>query len=250
MNSNSKVIGVIPARLESTRLPKKALADICGIPMIIHVLIRAKMSPVLSEVFVATDSNEIAAVVSSFGGKYIMTSDRHTNGIERVEEATRLIDCDIVVLINGDEAAINPIHIESCVSTLMDSDAPTALLASQYSNSKSYSDFKVAVNKYNEALYFSREDIPSPSRSGVSRFLKAYHVISFKKEALKLYTTLERLELERIEGHDHLRFLEHGFKVKIGIVEHASYSIDTPEDLARIRLDMQHDAVFLQYQMQ
>lgn len=243
----NKVIGVIPVRLESTRLPRKALADICGIPMVIHVLTRAKMSPVLDSVYVATDSEEIASVVTHYGGEVIMTSDFHSNGIERVEEATRSIDCDIVVLINGDEAALHPNHIESSVSTLLDSNALTSLLASPFSRERSYSDFKVVLNKHNEALYFSREDLPSPSRSGLKKFLKAYHIISFKKEALAIYTGLEKLELEKIEGHDHLRFLEHGLKVKIGIVDHSSYSIDTPMDLAQIRQDMVHDSIFSQY---
>lgn len=189
------------------------------------------MSKILDAVYVATDSKEIFDCVVSLGGEAIMTSETHTTGIERVEEATRSMSCDVVVLINGDEAALDPEHIEASVKALLDSDAPTALLASRSSVSGSTSDFKVVVNKRNEAMYFSREDIPSPSRSGITEFLKAYHIISFRKEFLAEYVELEKTPMEAIEGHDHLRVLEHGIKVKIGIVDYDYFSVDTPQDV-------------------
>ena len=242
-----RIAGVIPSRIDSSRLPRKALADIHGLPMVVHVLKRAQLSPVLDDLIVATDSPEIRDVVEEHGGRAVMTSSSHTTGIERTAEAVRDLDCDVVVLINGDEAALNPEHIEVSVRTLCASDAPTSLLASPFSERGSTSDFKVVVNRRGEAMYFSREDIPSPSRSGEARFLKAYHIISFKKPFLAEYVALERTPLESIEGHDHLRMLEHCVKVQVGVVEHASASVDTDEDLERVRAAMVDDPVFARY---
>lgn len=242
-----KVIAMVPSRLESTRLPRKALEDICGLPMVIHVLRRVEMSPIVDEVYIATDSEEIKELVESYGGRAIMTSSDHTTGIERITEASAGMDYDVICLINGDEPALNPEHIQSSVETLLDSDAPTALLASRSSTVNSPSDFKVVTNRVGEAMYFSREDIPSPSRSGKTDFLKAYHLISFRKGALDDYSALERTPLEAVEGHDHLRFLENGLKVQIGVVEHDSFSVDTPENLVEMIEQMKEDELFAQY---
>ena len=247
MLDDKKIIGVIPSRIGSTRLTRKALADICGLPMVIHVLKRVQMSPILDEVLVATDSEKIRAMVEAHGGTAVMTSPDHTTGIERIEEALRDRAYDVAVLINGDEAALNPDHIAASVRTLLNSDAPTALLASEFSRTGSYSDFKVVVNKAGEAMYFSREDIPSPSRSGVTKFLKAYHIIAFREGFLPEYVKLEKTPMEIIEGHDHLRMLENGIKVQIGVVEYGSFSVDTAEDLNEMRKAMEVCAVFQKY---
>lgn len=242
-----RIIGVIPARIGSSRLPRKPLADILGLPMIVHVLKRVQMSPVLGAVYVATDSPEVSAAVEAHGGRVIMTSPDHRTGIERIEEATRGMDYDVVVLVNGDEAALNPDHIEVSARTLLASDAPTALLASPSSRTGSPSDFKVVLNRFGAAMYFSREDIPSPARSGVTDFLKAYHIISFRQGFLAEYVQLERTRLEAIEGHDHLRMLENGIKVQVGIVDHPSFSVDTPEDLEAMRQAMRTDPIAARY---
>lgn len=242
-----KIVAMVPSRLESTRLPRKALADICGLPMVIHVLRRVQMSPIVDEVYIATDSEDIKSLVESYGGKAIMTSSEHSTGIERIAEASEGMDYDVICLINGDEPALNPEHIQSSVETLLDSEAPTALLASKSSKVNSPSDFKVVTNRAGEAMYFSREDIPSPSRSGVKKFLKAYHLISFRRGALAEYMSLNKTALEAIEGHDHLRFLENDRTVQIGVVEHDSFSVDTREDLIEMGEQMKHDSRFAEY---
>lgn len=245
------VVAVIPSRIGSTRLPRKPLCDIHGLPMVIHVLRRVELSSVVDDVIVATDSEEIRAIVEQSGGKAVMTSSEHSTGIERAEEATRNLNFDIVVLVNGDEAALTPSHIEESVKALVESDnAPTALLASPFDKRNSYSDFKVVINKKSEAIYFSREDIPSPSRSGVVKFLKAYHLISFRKKFLSEYVQLEKTPLESIEGHDHLRMIENGIKVQIGIVDHNSISVDTQEDLDWVRNQMKECPIFSLYKSQ
>lgn len=243
-----RVVAMIPSRLDSTRLPRKALADICGLPMVVHVLMRVQMSPIVDEVYVATDSEDIKAVVEQYGGKALMTGPHHTTGIERVAEASEDIDYDVIVLVNGDEAALEPSHIQASVETLLNSEAPTALLASESTTVNSPSDFKVVTNLAGQAMYFSREDIPSPSRSGVEKFLKAYHVISFRKGVLQDYIELDRTPLESLEGHDHLRFLEHGIPVQVGVVEHDSFSVDTPENLVEMVEQMAADKHFHTYQ--
>lgn len=242
-----RVIAMIPSRLGSTRLERKALADICGLPMVIHVLQRAQMSPIIDDVYIATDSEEIKGVVEQYGGKAIMTGTQHTTGIERIAEASAEMDYDVICLINGDEPALNPDHIQSSVETLLNSEAPTALLASKTSVRHSPSDFKVVTNLQGEALYFSREDVPSPSRSGIADFLKAYHLITFRKGVLADYVQLDKTPLEAIEGHDHLRFLENGFKVQVGVVEHDSFSVDTQENLVEMTEQMKHDRLFEEY---
>lgn len=242
-----RVIAMVPSRLGSTRLERKALADICGLPMVVHVQQRVQMSPIVDEVYVATDSEEIKETVESYGGRAIMTATHHTTGIERIAEASEGMDYDVICLINGDEPALNPDHIQASVETLLDSDAPTALLASASTTVQSPSDFKVVTNRRGEAMYFSREDIPSPSRSGVGDFLKAYHLISFRRGALAEYLSWDKTPIERVEGHDHLRFLEHGQKVQIGVVEHDSFSVDTQENLCEMVEQMKADPRFDQY---
>lgn len=242
-----RVIAMVPSRLGSTRLERKALADICGLPMVIHVLQRVQMSPIVDEVYVATDSEEIKKAVERYGGRAIMTGTHHTTGIERIAEASADMDYDVICLINGDEPALNPEHIQASVEALLDSEAPTSLLASKSSTAKSPSDFKVVINRAGEAMYFSREDIPSPSRSGMTNFLKAYHLISFRKGALDIYMSLEKTPMEAVEGHDHLRFLENGHKVQVGVVEHDSFSVDTPENLAEMVEQMKEDPRFSSY---
>ena len=116
-----KVIAIIPSRLESSRLPKKALSDILGLPMIVHVFKRCLFAKKLDEVYVATDSIEIKEVVESFGGKVIITSSKHQTGTDRIAEAAQTIEADIIVNVQGDEALVNPQYIDKVVSVLQES---------------------------------------------------------------------------------------------------------------------------------
>src|SRR3990167_8869117 len=116
--SRNKIVGLIPSRLESSRLPKKALADICGLPMVVHVFHRCLMAKKLDEVFIATDSKEIAAAAEKYHCRVIMTRSDHETGTDRLAEAARKIDCDIVVNIQGDEALVKPEHIDVAIEDL------------------------------------------------------------------------------------------------------------------------------------
>ena len=242
-----KVVGMIPVRLESSRLPKKALCDILGLPMVIHTLKRTQMAKTLDEVYVVTDSEVIKALVESHQGQVIMTSKVHQTGSDRLAEAAEHIEADIIVNIQGDEALVDPEHIDVGVRGLVNSKAEISILLTQFSKKQSYDDIKAVVNLKNEIMYFSRNDIPSESRSPVEYSLKAYHVISFRKDFLIKYSKLERTPLEKIEYNEYLRVLESGYAIQGVIVESDTVSVDTDEDLKYVRKLMSADELFEVY---
>jgi 3-deoxy-manno-octulosonate cytidylyltransferase (CMP-KDO synthetase) len=243
----TKIVGVIPSRLKSTRIPDKPLIDIMGLPMIVHVYKRACLSDILDEVWVATDSEEIKEVVESYGGKAVLTSEHHKNGTERLAEAAENIEADIVVLINGDEAIFNPEHVKDSVTTLQNSDATASILVLDFHKKNSPGDFKVVLNCRNEVMYISRNDIPSDARNEVKSMLKAYHILSFRKPFLKEYAAMEKTPMEKIEDHEHLRIIENGYKIKAARVQSNSISVDTPSDLEYVREVMKTDPFFAIY---
>jgi len=242
-----KVIGMIPVRLESSRLPEKALCDILGLPMIIHTLKRTQLAKTLDEVYVVTDSEVIKALVESHQGKVIMTSKVHQTGSDRLAEAAEHIEADIIVNIQGDEALVGPNHIDAGVKSLINSKAEISILLTQFSKKRSYSDIKAVVNLKNEIMYLSRNDIPSESRSPIEYSLKAYHVVSFRKDFLIKYAKLKQTPLEKIEYNEYLRVLENGYTIQGVIVESDTVSVDTDEDLKYVRKLMSADKLFEVY---
>ena len=245
--TKQKIIGVIPSRYSSTRLPGKPLKDIAGLPMIIHVLKRAKMSELLDEVIVATDDQRIFELVEAYGGKAMMTDMSHNNGSERMYEVSQSIAGDIFVVINGDEALLKPEHIDVGVKGLLASEAPVSLLYNAFSKKHSPADFKVVFNRKKEIMYISRNDIPSDARSDEEYMFKAYHIMSFKKEFLDTYISLDQTPLDRIESHELLRVLENDYKIQGIEVESTAISVDTPEDLEYVRSVMPNDPLYRQY---
>jgi 3-deoxy-manno-octulosonate cytidylyltransferase (CMP-KDO synthetase) len=242
-----KIVGMIPVRMESTRLPNKAIKDICGLPMIIHTLKRTQMARTLNEVYVVTDNDEIRKLVESFGGKVIMTKKEHKTGSDRLAEAATKIDADIIVNIQGDEALVNPEHIDAGVKGLKSSNANVSILLTKYSKKNSYSDIKAVVNLKNEIMYLSRNDIPSDARNKPPYMLKAYHVVSFKKDFLIKYSSLKQTALEQIEMNEYLRILENGYKIQGVLVDSDSVSVDTQDDLNYVINKMKNDELFKQY---
>lgn len=242
-----KIVGMIPVRMESTRLPNKALKNICGLPMIIHTLKRTQMAKTLNEVYVATDSDEIRKLVESFGGKVIMTKKEHKTGSDRLAEAAAKIEADVIVNIQGDEALVNPVHIDAGVEGLKSSNADVSILLTKYSKKNSPSDIKAVVNLKNEIMYISRNDIPSDTRSEPPYMLKAYHVVSFKKDFLIKYASLGQTPLEQIEMNEYLRILENGYRIQGVMVDSDCVSVDTQEDLEYVIDKMKNDELFNQY---
>ncbi len=243
-----RTIAIIPARLESSRLPGKALLDICGLPMIVHIFKRCEFAESLDEVFVATDNDEIRQVVEQYGGKVIMTSSHHENGTERIVEAANNIDADIVVNVQGDEALVNPSYIDKAVDALYENpDLNVSILVNPYEKRLSPSDIKVVLNEYDDVMYFSRADIPSDARVDNPPLLKAYHIVPFRKDFLLQYAGWEKGKLERIEFNEYLRILEKGYKIRAVRVDSDAVSVDTEEDLDFVRNAMIIDPLFAQY---
>ena len=243
-----KVIAIIPSRLESSRLPKKALSDILGLPMIVHVFKRCLFAKKLDEVYVATDSIEIKEVVESFGGKVIITSSKHQTGTDRIAEAAQTIEADIIVNVQGDEALVNPQYIDKVVSVLQESpQINVAILVNPFNKRNSPSDIKVVLNENNDVMYLSRADIPSDARVKDPALLKAYHIVPFRKDFLLQYSKWEKSKLEQIEFNEYLRILEKGYTIKAVHVDSDSISVDTAEDLDYVIDKMKSDKLILEY---
>lgn len=247
-SARGKAVGLIPARLESSRLPRKALVDICGLPMIVHVYRRSAMAELLDDVYVATDSEEIRRVVLEHGGKVLMTGTHHETGTDRIAEAVAGLECDIVVNIQGDEALVRPEHIDAGVRELRrDPTVHVTILVTPYRKYGVASDIKVVVNERNDVLYLSRADIPSDVRTLNPDRLKGYHVLAFRKPFLLEYSRWPRGRLEIIEFHEHLRILERGERIRAVHVDSDAISIDTSDDLACVRERMPADRLFMLY---
>lgn len=241
------ILGIVPARLESTRLERKPLVDICGIPMVVHVAKRALMCDMLTEVVVATDSEEIKEVVETYGLNAVMTSSLHRNPSERMVELLPLYDNDYFVLINGDEPLVRPHDINSSIMLAMSTGCDASLLSVPTKKKNSPSDFKIVKDINNRLMYISRADIPFAKTGTQDEFEKAYHIMAFRRETLDWYATLDRSYYESLEDHEHLRLLEAGADIRVQKIQHECFSVDTLEDLRWVRERMPNDPIFIEY---
>lgn len=243
-----KVVGMIPARLESSRLPEKALIDICDLPMVVHTYKRSCLAKSLDDLYVVTDSDRIRKTVEQHGGKVIMTSRHHKTGSDRIAEACQQLDCDIVVNIQGDEPLVNPEHIDKIVSPLLeDPSLQIAVGVTKFRKKNSPSDIKTVLDLNNNVLYCSRTDLPSDARTPVNEMLKMTFIVPFRKEFLLEYASWNPTPLETVEFNEYLRVLEHGIKMRAVIVENAKISVDTPADLEVVRELMERDQLWDRY---
>ena len=254
----TRAIGIIPARMASSRLPGKPLVPICGIPMVGHVYFRSKMSQALDEVYIATCDQEICDYASSIGATGIMTADTHERATDRSAEAMEKIEAmtgekaDVVVIIQGDEPLLVPQMVDDVIAPLQeDPEVMVANLMSPLKNQEEFEDpneVKVVVDKNGFALYFSREPIPSVKKGGENiPMMRQLCIMPFRRDFLLTFNNLPPTPLEIIESIDMLRLLENGYKVKIVPTESDSYSVDTPEDLAKVEQLMESDPLFAQY---
>ena len=252
------IVGIIPARLASSRFPSKPMAQICGIPMVGHVLLRSRLCKSLSNVYVATCDNEISAYVSGIGGKAVMTLSTHQRASDRAAEAMLKIEketgkkIDVAVMIQGDEPLIYPEMIEQAVGPILtDNTIQVVNLMGTLSTREEHDDpheIKVVVDLNNFALYFSREPIPSWKKDAMTLpMLKQVCVIPFRRDFLIKFNKLTPTPLEIVESIDMLRVLEHGYRVKMVFSKYASYSVDTPADLIKVEKIMQDDKLFNSY---
>ena len=243
--SPPRAVGIIPARLHSTRLPRKLLLAETGKPLLQYTWEAARRSRSLSDVIVATDSPEIAAVVNRFGGRCEMTGE-HPSGTDRIAEVARrcCADADVFVNIQGDEPEIDPAQIDLLVRTLLEhSRAETATLATPIRNAPDRdrpSCVKVVCAADGRALYFSRAAIPfcrdaDPDSllESSSPWLQHIGLYAYRREFLFRLTGLPPSRLEQLEKLEQLRALEAGATIQVAVVEHRSVGIDTAEDYAR-----------------
>ncbi len=241
-----KFIGIIPARYASTRFPGKPLADMDGKPMIRRVYEQVKDE--LDAVWVATDDERIEKAVRDFGGNVVMTSDRHRSGTDRCYEAYTKVGAgyDIVVNIQGDEPFIQPEQIRTLKACFSEPAVKIATLVKPFSSEDDFEKAlfnpnspKVVLNKQQEAMYFSRSVIPYVRGKQYTEWLKEHtyykHIglYAYQADTLKAITELEPSSLERAESLEQLRWLENGYKIKVGITQQETIGIDTPKDMEK-----------------
>jgi 3-deoxy-manno-octulosonate cytidylyltransferase (CMP-KDO synthetase) len=243
-----KTVGMVPARLQSSRLPEKALIDIDGMPMIIHTCKRAQFAKSLNEVNLVTDSEVIKQAGESYGIKVIMTGAHHQTGSDRIAEACQSMDCDIVVNIQGDEPLVNPDHIDAIIEPLLrDPSLQISVGVTPYKKRNCSSDIKAVLDLDGNIMYCSRTDLPSDARTPVKELLKMVFIVPFRRSFLLQYTSWGPTSLEQIEYNEYLRVLEHGVKIRAVSVDDAKISVDTPEDLEQVRQLMLEDKLRFKY---
>lgn len=245
-----KIVALIPARMGSSRFPGKPLAPLLGKPMIGHVFERVARNPRLTLTAVATCDREIFDYVRSIGGRAVMTGTRHERASDRCAEALRILEAedgvlyDIVVMVQGDEPMIHPDMISEAVDPMLrDSSLQVVNLLGKIESTAEFEDrncIKVVCDLQSNALYFSREPIPTRSKAAVVPMGKQVCVIPFRRDFLLKYTALEPTPLEIVESVDMMRILEHGMKLRMVPTKHDSHAVDTPADLelvARLMAD-------------
>lgn len=232
------IVGVIPARYESTRFPGKPLADINGKPMIWWVYNQVKKVKELSEVYVATDDERIKVECEKYDIKVVMTKNTHKTVFDRVCEFSQKIGVDAYVIVNGDEPLIEPENIKTVIKPkLLEKYVINTI--SKIENPVEANDvanIKVVYDSKMKALYMSRNAIPFPNKFLNYSYWKHVGITALNKELLNEYAKSIKREFEKIEGIDHLRFIENGNKlVFVKLNSSNSLSVDTPKDLEKIK---------------
>jgi 3-deoxy-manno-octulosonate cytidylyltransferase (CMP-KDO synthetase) len=237
--------------MASSRFHGKPLKPILGLSMIEHVRRRVALCSFLDDVIVATCDREIVEEVERFGGKAVMTSDRHEGCVDRVGEVAKNLKAEIVINVQGDMPLVHPETLESIVAPLLQEESLLCTdMMGPINNESEFNNpnvVKVVVDISGNALYYSREPIPFFKKVS-SNFLiqrnKQFGINAFRREFLITYASLSRTPLERIESVDMLRVLEHGFHVRMVSTLHPVIGVDTPEDLEEAKRMMQRDQIF------
>lgn len=237
-----KFIGIIPARYASTRFPGKPLALLGGKPVIQHVY--EKVAAVLEAAYVATDDERIYDAVKSFGGQVVMTRTDHKSGTDRIEEAIEKIggEWDVVVNVQGDEPFVAKSQLDTICHCFDDSTTQIATLGKPFESMEAVQNPnspKIVVDNMSFAMYFSRSVIPYVRGKEESSwlthypFLKHLGIYAYRKDVLRQVTQLPQSSLEIAESLEQLRWLQNGFKIKVGTTDVETVGIDTPQDLER-----------------
>jgi 3-deoxy-manno-octulosonate cytidylyltransferase (CMP-KDO synthetase) len=231
-----KAIAVIPARLASTRLPRKMLREIAGKPLVGLVYEAVRCSPLLSDVIVATDSDEILRVCREHGWNAQMTSVTHRSGTERVHEISGLAAADVYINVQGDEPLTRPEHIATLLQVMENPAAQvgTVMTAAAKLDIENPNAVKVVTDFEGRALYFSRATIPFDRDGRRPPYFKHLGLYAYRKAALDRFVTLPESTLERTERLEQLRFLENRIPIYVGETPYDSVGVDTEEDLQRV----------------
>ena len=253
-----RVVAVIPARMAATRFPGKPLADIHGLPMIAHCYLRTKLAQSIDEVVIATCDSEIADVANQFGATVVMTSPDHLNAVDRTVETIAILLSksslliDIVILVQGDEPLLNPEVLDQMVITMVDNPSVDVVnVMVPFSSQDDFLDHnnpKVVVDSAGNALYISREAIPSPWRDwSCSLSHMQTGLFAFRPAALEWFGSTPRTLLEEVESIDMLRLLYHGKPLRMLHISEPTIGVDTVEDLNRAKEMMFQDHLFPLY---
>ena len=233
---------MIPARYGATRFPAKLMQDLCGKPVIVHTYERVADTRLFDEVYVVTDDDHIEKAIREVGGKVIRSKKEHNSGSDRLAEASRDLDVDIIVNVQGDEPFTDKENLQKVIDIFVKDLTKSIAVASLMERITDPDDIanpnnvKVVVNRFGEALYFSRNVIPFPRDPNTKvSYYKHIGIYAYRKEALQQFTELPPSLLEETEKLEQLRYLENGFKIRLALTDIPTIGIDTPEDLERAR---------------
>jgi 3-deoxy-manno-octulosonate cytidylyltransferase (CMP-KDO synthetase) len=243
-SKNNKILAIIPARMDSSRFPGKPMAKILGVPMIGHVFRRVATNPLLSMTAVATCDKEIADYIESIGGRAIMTDNKHERASDRCAEALEIIESEdgncfeIIVMVQGDEPMTHPDMITEAVQPMIENSQINIVnLMGDIVSLREFNDpncIKVVCDKSNNAIYFSREPIPTMKMIKEIPMKKQVCIIPFRCNFLKEYSSMTQTPLEISESIDMLRILENGLKVKMVPTIFSTTAVDTHNDLLKV----------------
>jgi 3-deoxy-manno-octulosonate cytidylyltransferase (CMP-KDO synthetase) len=236
VNQSMRSVAIIPARLASTRLPRKMLREIAGKPLVGWVYEAVRQSPLLSDVIVATDSEEIMEACRNHGWNARMTSSTHRSGTERVHEVSNSITADVYVNVQGDEPLVRSEQIAILLEVMNDPavQVGTVKTACPKEDVGNPSAVKVVAAPSGRALYFSRATIPFDRDKTEPRYFKHLGLYAYRKPALDLFVSEAESTLEKSERLEQLRFLENGIAICVGETPYDSVGVDTEEDLQRV----------------
>ena len=232
-----KTIALIPARLESIRFPNKLVQKINGIPIILKTYLSAKETKLFDEVYVVSANDEILNIIEDKGGLTFKSLNNHDSGTDRIAEAAKNIEHDIVVNLQGDEPFVDKEAIGRLIKSFDDPDVKISSLMTNFQNFKEITNpnnVKVIVDNHNDAIYFSRLPIPYSSNK-IGDFNRHIGIYAFTRESLIEFSKLERSKLEIIESLEGLRIIENSKKIRMIMTSFHGISIDTPEDLIKAR---------------
>jgi 3-deoxy-manno-octulosonate cytidylyltransferase (CMP-KDO synthetase) len=237
MAQTFSAIAIIPARLASTRLPRKVLREIAGQPMIARVYEAAKQSPLLRDVIIATDSEEVMEFAQARGWKAQMTSDKHRSGTDRVYEVAQRMSADVYVNIQGDEPLARPEHLDALLQSMQDPKVMVSTIKTPCPprDVDNPNAVKVVTDLNGRALYFSRSTIPfDRDKTGDISYFKHLGFYAYRRAALDRFCNLPESKLEAAERLEQLRFLENGIDIYVAETPFNTVGVDTEEDLRRV----------------